>query len=101
MEIGLLNPAGLVPVVTIHYHHHGNQILANCTIFQNYFFSEAERINYAKSSFLHNYNCTYPIRDFRDLLNSLLPKAAKWNSIGIKPGLSTDELDTIMRSQLY
>ena len=33
--------------------------------------------------------------DFRDLLNSLLPKAAKWNSIGIQLGLSTDELDTI------
>ena len=36
-----------------------------------------------------------PIMDFRDLLNSLLPKAAKWNSIGIQLGLSTDELDTI------
>ena len=33
--------------------------------------------------------------NFRDLLNSLLPKAAKWNSIGIQLGLSTDELDTI------
>ena len=35
------------------------------------------------------------LMDFRDLLNSLFLKAAKWNSIGIQLGLSTDELDTI------
>ena len=33
--------------------------------------------------------------DFCDLLTSLLPKAARWNSIGIQLGLSPDELDTI------
>ena len=33
--------------------------------------------------------------EFVDLLTSLLPKAAKWNSIGIQLGLSPDELATI------
>ena len=33
--------------------------------------------------------------DFRDLLNSLLPKAAKWNSLGIQLRLTPDELDII------
>ena len=33
--------------------------------------------------------------EFRDLLTSLLPKAASWNPIGIQLGLSPDELDTI------
>ena len=33
--------------------------------------------------------------DFRDLLNRLVPKAAKWDSLGLQLGLSTDELDII------
>ena len=33
--------------------------------------------------------------EFRDLLNSLLPKAAKWESLGLQLGLSPDELATI------
>ena len=33
--------------------------------------------------------------DFRDLLSSLLPKAARWDSLGIQLGLSPDELDII------
>lgn len=33
--------------------------------------------------------------EYRDLLNSLLPKAAQWNSLGIQLGLSPDELDII------
>ena len=33
--------------------------------------------------------------DFGDLLTSLVPKAAKWNFLGIQLGLSPDELDII------
>lgn len=33
--------------------------------------------------------------EFRDLLNSLISKAAKWDSLGIQLGLSPDELDII------
>ena len=32
---------------------------------------------------------------FLDLFNSLLPKAAKWESLGLQLGLSPDELATI------
>ncbi len=38
--------------------------------------------------------------NFRDLLNSLLPKAAKWNFLGIQLGLSPDELDTIRANSI-
>ena len=33
--------------------------------------------------------------EFLDLFNSLLPKAAKWESLGLQLGLSPDELATI------
>ena len=33
-------------------------------------------------------------------MNSLLPKAAKWNSLGIQLGLSTDELDIIRANSM-
>ena len=33
--------------------------------------------------------------EFRDLLNTLLPKSARWNLIGIQLGLSPDDLDII------
>ena len=33
--------------------------------------------------------------EFRDLLSGLLPKASKWDLIGIQLGLSPDELDII------
>ena len=33
--------------------------------------------------------------EFRDLLNTLLPKSARWKLIGIQLGLSPDDLDII------
>ena len=38
--------------------------------------------------------------EFRDLLNTLLPKSARWNLIGIQLGLSQDELDIIRANSI-
>ena len=38
--------------------------------------------------------------EFRDLLNTLLPKSARWNLIGIQLGLSKDELDIIRANSI-
>ena len=38
--------------------------------------------------------------DFRDLLNNLLPKASRWELIGIQLGLNQDILDTIKANSL-
>ena len=40
-------------------------------------------------------NIIKKIMDLCDLVTSLSPKAAKWNSIGLQLGLSADELDII------
>ncbi len=40
------------------------------------------------------------IMEFHDLLNSLLPKASRWELIGIQLGLDKDVLDTVRANSL-